>query len=120
MNQLVSFPLKDGGTVLVEVDERFGSEPSALDQPARRGLGRSASDTAESMVVSAGETLESTIGAIQPAVQAVATALIAGVNTPETVEVQFGIQLSGTLGAIFAQAAGEANFTVKLSWARES
>lgn len=35
---------------------------------------------------------------------------------PDNCEIQFGVKLSGSLGAIIAKASTEANFTIKLTW----
>ena len=39
---------------------------------------------------------------------------------PDEVEVQFGIKLSAEVGAFIASAATEANFNVKLVWAKQN
>jgi hypothetical protein len=41
-------------------------------------------------------------------------------SEPEHIEVEFGVKLSGEVGALIASTSTEANFTVKLSWSNTS
>jgi Trypsin-co-occurring domain 1 len=116
MTQLVSFPLEEGGSVVVEVIDSLAPEPELPDSKGpTRGLRR---PQLRDTLAAAGQTLESALGGIQPAAQAIVRTLISGADPPESIEVLFGIQLSGKYGAVFAEASGQANLTVTLSWKR--
>lgn len=39
---------------------------------------------------------------------------------PDAVEIQFGIKLSGSVGALIASTGTEANFQIKMTWNRKS
>lgn len=78
MSRLVEFPLQDGGTVLVQVDE-------AAAEPATRGLGdrRLVTERAQ-------QTFEQAIARVQPAAQALISRLRALADAPDEVGVEFG------------------------------
>lgn len=61
---------------------------------------------------------EKAIATIRPAANAVFSTL-KEMNTPDSIELEFGITLSGEVGAIFASAKTDANFKVKLAWKNE-
>jgi hypothetical protein len=109
--RLVEFPLENGGSVIVEVEDR-----TASDRIVRRGLGQAARPG--EIAVRAGETLESAFSRVQPAAVAMVSKLRDLDDAPDEVEVEFGIQLSAEIGAIVAHTAGEANFHVRLVWKR--
>jgi Trypsin-co-occurring domain 1 len=108
MSRLVEFPLQDGGTVLVQVDE-------AAAGPATRGLGdrRLVTERAQ-------QTFEQAITRVQPAAQALISRLRALADAPDEVGVEFGLELSAEAGAFIAMASSTANFKVTLTWRRPS
>jgi hypothetical protein len=111
VGRLVEFPLEGGGSVFVEVDPSLGRTGAVT-----RGLGRpSTSEIAER----ASETLETALARVQPAAAAIVGRLRRLEQVPDEIEVEFGIQLSAQLGAVVAQTAGEANFSVRLRWRRD-
>jgi Trypsin-co-occurring domain 1 len=112
MTRLVEFPLENGGSVIVEVDDRGARD----DRVVRRGFGESAHPA--EIAARAGETLEAAFGRIQPAAGAMVSRLRGLTDAPEEIEIEFGIQLSAELGVIVAHTAGEANFRVSLRWKR--
>lgn len=106
MKRLVEFPLEDGTSILAEVD--------VLE--AEGGMVRAA--RADELVEKAQETFETAMEKIQP-IAAGMIAKLGDLRTPaETIEVEFGIKLSASAGAILACAATEANFKVVLTWKR--
>jgi len=111
MTKLVDFPLENGGSVIVEVEDR-----STPRDEVRRGFG--AADGPAEIAARAGETLETAFGRIQPAAGAMVSRLRGLADAPEEIEVEFGIQLSAEVGVIVAHTAGEANFRVTLRWKR--
>ena len=107
MKRLVEFQLDQGGSVLIEVDE-----PPA--GPVTRGLGR---DPA-SLVEEADKTFEDAIAAVTPAARSLISRLRPMDDAPDEINIQFGLQLSAQMGAFIASVAGQANFTVSLTWHR--
>lgn len=103
MKRLVEFPLEDGDTMLVEIEE--------TDQG---GLVKaSLSET----IVKAQQTLEKSLEKIKPAAQFVIAQLRKLHDAPDEVQVAFGLKLSADAGAVLASAGAEANYTVTLKWA---
>jgi hypothetical protein len=107
MKRLIEFPLESGGTIVVETDE-----------PVAGGVGRAGRDG--EIAEKAANTFESTLDRLQPLTGALIDRLQDLARQPDQIEVQFGVKLSGSLGAIIASASGEANYSVKLTWKRAS
>jgi hypothetical protein len=105
MKRLVEFPLEDGGTLLVEVDER----PTG---PVMRGRGGEGSTLAERT----DRTFEEATASVTPAARSLINRLRAMDDPPDEIEVEFGIQLSAKTGAFIASVAAEANFRVVMTW----
>jgi hypothetical protein len=102
MKHLVEFPLEDGSSVVIEVDE-----------PETGGTVRaSRSDT----LAKAKETLEDALDKVLPVTKSVVEKLRSIGNKPDEIEVAFGVKLTTTAGAIIASATAEANFDVTLRW----
>ena len=107
MRHLVAFPLDEGGSVLVEVDEPPGG-------PVMRGIGK---DHA-ALVEKADKTFEDATAAVTPAARSLIARLRSIDDPPDEVGIQFGVQLSGQTGAFIASVAGQANFKVSMTWRR--
>ena len=107
MKRLVEFPLDEGGTVLVEVDE-----PSP--GPVMRGIGRDQ----PSLVEKADKTFEDATAAVTPAARSLIARLRSIDDPPDEVGIEFGVQLSAQSGAFVASVAAEANFKVSMTWRR--
>jgi hypothetical protein len=105
MKRLVEFPLDQGGSVLVEVDE-----PSA--GPVTRGIGRDR----VGLVEEADKTFEDATAAVTPAARSLIARLRSIDNPPDEVGIVFGVQLSAQTGAFIASVAAQANFTVSMTW----
>lgn len=105
MKRLVEFPLEEGGTILVEVDEpeRDGMEPAAPDD----------------VVVKAQHTFEHALDKIRPAAEVIITKLRTLSSPPTEVQVVFGLKLSAEAGAFVASAGMEANYEITLTWQRD-
>jgi Trypsin-co-occurring domain 1 len=104
---LVDMPLRDGGSVVVEVD---GAQPPG---PVTRGGRR------EEFIVEAGQTLEDALDRVAPAFRSLVDRLHALAEHPDEINVQFGLRINTEVGAIIARTSGEANFTISLRWTRE-
>jgi hypothetical protein len=55
---------------------------------------------------------------VQPAVQGLLTQLRSLAETPEQIQVEFGLQLSAEVGAFVAGASTTGNFKVSMTWRR--
>jgi hypothetical protein len=99
MKRLVEFPLQEGGSVFVQVDE------PDVGGTVRAGRG----DTIDQ----AKETLEDALNRVLPAAHTVVDKLQS--MRPNEIEVTFGISLSFKAGA-FITAGTEANFGVTVRW----
>ena len=109
MKRLVEFPLDEGGSVLVEVDE-----PSV--GPVTRGIGKDR----VALVQEADKTFEDATAAVTPAARSLIERLRSIDNPPDEVGIVFGVQLSAQTGAFIASVAAQANFTVSMTWRRGS
>lgn len=116
MKRLVEFPLQEGGTMLVEVDEPEGSTETTV----RGGVVKAARPSSEEMVEKAKETLEDALDKIKPAAQSIIGKLRGLTDAPDEIGVEFGIKLSAEAGAFIASAGVEANYKVSLKWTRTS
>lgn len=101
MAEVVEFPLDDGGVLVVQ----------AAGGDSAGGLGLASPDE---RLKKAGETLESALQKVAPALKTVTTRLRE--LSPDDVKVEFGLTLSAESGAIVAKTGGEVHFTVTLSW----
>jgi Trypsin-co-occurring domain 1 len=110
MGRVVEFPLEDGGTVLVRVadDSYAGGEPT-------RGLGGSLN-----IVDRAQDTFEDAVSRILPAAHSLLGRLRAGLESPDEIRVEFGVELTAQAGAILAAASSSASFRVSVMWKRTS
>jgi hypothetical protein len=106
MRRLVEFPLEDGNTILVEVEE-----------PELGGLVR-ASRTDE-VITKAKQTLEKSLENVKPAAQFVIAQLRKLHDAPDEIQISFGLKLSAEAGAVLASAGAEANYNVVLKWTKE-
>ena len=107
MKQLIEFPLEDGGSILVQVDEP--TPEGGVVKAARPG----------EVMKRAGQTFESALDKIKPAAGAIISRLRGLADPPDEIEVEFGLTLNAEAGAFVAAAGAEANYTVKLTWKRE-
>ena len=105
MKHLVEFPLKEGGSIVVEVDEPE-SEGTVL---AARG----------DEIAKVSEPLEEALSKILPVTKSVVEKLRSMASKPDEIEVSFGVKLNTAVGAVIASASAEANFDVTLRWAEK-
>ncbi len=106
MKRLIEFPLEDGSTAIVEIDE---PETEGVLRAARAG------EVAERVT----ETFENALGKIKPAIKAVISKLREIGESPDEVGLEFGIKLGAKAGAFIASADAEATFKVTLAWKRK-
>jgi hypothetical protein len=105
VKRIVEFPLDEGGSVYIESDE------PEIGGTVR--IGR-----ADGMPEKAKQTFEQSLDTVRT----VASALLAKVDEltdrPDELQIEFGIKLSGEIGAILASAKAEANYSVSMTWRR--
>ncbi|MFI6371687.1 CU044_2847 family protein [Streptomyces sp. NPDC050546] len=105
MGRLVEFPTEDGRTVVVEISD----QPTGV---VMRGLRESKiSERAQ-------RTFEDAIYRVQPAMHAVVSHIQSAAQSPDEVQVEFGLNLHAEAGAFIAAASATANFTVTVTWHR--
>jgi Trypsin-co-occurring domain 1 len=108
MGQLVEFDLNDGGTILVEVHEAT----TGFSGPVTRGLG------GDQVTERARYTFEDAVQRVEAAAQAIITRLRGMAQTPDEVQVEFGLDLHAEAGAFIAAASATANFRIAMTWRR--
>lgn len=101
---LYAIPLDEGGEIVVEVE------------PGNLGGGVAMAAEPGEIVARAGESLESMLGRVRPAVAAVVDQFRQAARTPEQVQVQFALSFGGETGMIFAKGRIESTFTVTVTW----
>ena len=106
MKRLVEFPLEDGTSMLVEIEE-----------PDQSGLVKAS--RSDDVVAKAHQTLEKSLEKVKPAAQFVIQKLRELHDAPDEVQVSFGLKLSAEAGAVLASGGVEANYMVTLKWAKE-
>jgi hypothetical protein len=104
VSELVEYELADGTRVLVEVEESGGG---AVTRRGRRGLDE---------IVKADGTLEQALRRIGPMAAAAFDQLRSLANSPDEIDIEFGVKLHADFGAIIAKTGGEANFQISLRW----
>src|SRR6266568_5990115 len=109
MKHFVEFPLEDGSTIVVEVNE----------PEEERGTRRAARGTEEEPE-KASQTFEHALSKIRPATEKVITTLRDLIQKPDEVEMEFGFSLSAGAGVIIASASTQANYRVTLRWKGEA
>jgi Trypsin-co-occurring domain 1 len=102
MKRLVEFPLEEGGSIVVEVDE-----------PETGGTVRAGR---EDKIEQARETFEDALNKVLPATKTVVEKVRGMASKPDEIEVTFGVNLSTMAGAVIASASAAANFGVTVRW----
>lgn len=108
MSQLVEFKLDDSDATVV-VAARDSSGAASDGTVYRGGLPRD-------LIERSSQTLEQAISRVKPAAEAVVAAMTDLPRRPDELTVEFGIELSGSMGAIIASTAATANITITLVW----
>jgi hypothetical protein len=106
LKRIVEFPLENGDSVLVEINESTITDD-------RIGI-------RDEVVQKATQTFESALENVKPIANAI-LAKVRNLSQPaDEVEVKFGIKISAELGAVVASGSGEVNYEITLKWKRES
>jgi hypothetical protein len=101
MRQLIQFALEDGSPVYMEVD--------AVEEDSQL-VGQVEED-----IIQAKQSFKEALAHVKPAAETVLNTF-REMNAPDEINLEFGLKLSGAVGAIFASAKSEANFRVLLKW----
>jgi hypothetical protein len=114
VTQYIQFPTEDGGTVLVEVEEREEKVTGLV----QAGLG----DRVEDAIAKARATLEATmLQTVRRNAEAFVKMMHAPADPPAEAELMFGVNAAAEAGySAIAKASGESSYTVKLTWKRET
>jgi hypothetical protein len=99
------FPLDQGGSVVVEVNE-------VPAEPMTRGLGKDRF----TLVEEADTTFEDATATVTPAARRLIARLLSIDDPPDEVGIEFRVQLGAQAGALIASVAAEANFKVSMTW----
>jgi hypothetical protein len=102
MKRLVEFPLEEGGSIVVEIDE-----------PEMGGTVRAGR---EDKIEKARETFEDALNKVLPVTKTVVEKLRDMASRPDEIEITFGVNLSTMAGAFIASASAAANFGVTVRW----
>ena len=86
MKRLVEFPLEDGSIMLVEIDE-----------PEQGGLVKA---SLSEKIAKSQQTLEKSLEKVQPAAKFVIAQLRKLHDSPDEIQVSFGLKLSADAGAV--------------------
>ena len=104
MSHIIEFRVEGGGVIPVEVDEAVSG-----------GMVRVAARPGE-VVGQASDTLGEALDRVMPAAQTLIAKIQDFASRPDEIQVEFGVKLSGEVGAILAKTGAEANFSVTLVW----
>lgn len=108
MTQLIEYTVEDGQKVILEIrDEYIGSGV----QPASRGDG---------LLIKAEQTFDQALESIRPAAISIIKKLKKLHEPPNEIELEFGINLNASVGAVVATTTLDANYKVTLRWKQTS
>jgi hypothetical protein len=108
VKRLIEFPLEEGGSIVVEVDEP--APEGGVVRAARPG----------EIAAKAGQTFEAALERIKPVAGTVIAKLRGLSDPPDEAVVEFGLKMSGQAGSVVVASVGaEAHYKVTLTWRRE-
>ena len=107
MRELVEFDAGDGARLVVEVDDDDGADYVRAASPGQ-------------MVGRAADHLQDTLQVIRTSADAVLAQVRSLDVMPAEVQAEFGIKLTGKVGAVLASSQGEAHLMVTMKWTRDS
>ena len=103
VNELVRWRTEHG-TVVVETDD---------GEPGFQSVSR-----ASDRLYEAAGTLEDALQGVRSAAESALAALRGGALNPDAVELEFGVKLNASAGAVIAKTSVDAQLKVKLTWGR--
>jgi hypothetical protein len=102
---LLEYPLENGGSILVAVEDESG--------PVTRGWGE---DRSRKIAEQATETFEAAVAKVRSTADAMLASLSGLKSTPDEITVEFAIQLNAAAGVCIATLGSTANFKIALKW----
>jgi hypothetical protein len=108
MKTLVAFELADGQRVVAEVDEP-GDEDEVLQRVSRFSRG-------SDLVVDSGKKLDEVSDVIVPTAERMHRAVSGMDVVPDEIELELGVKLTLSAGAVIASTGLEGNIRVLLRW----
>jgi len=108
MSSLIEFKLDDGSTLLVE-----GVDDSINEESYDRSYVSAGDD--DSPVTQAEKSLTDSINIAKSAAEKILESF-KEMNSPDEIQLQFGVKMAAKAGVIIASANTEANFQVSLKW----
>ena len=105
----LEYPLEGGGSVLIQVEDRHSGDG---DGEVTRGWG----ERDRRVIEQAQESFEQAVGRVQPAVQALLAQVRSLADSPDTVSVEFGLELGAEVGAFVANASSKGHVKVSPTW----
>ncbi len=111
MKRIVEFPLEDGDSIFVEVDE-----PAQTD--SRIGIPDDRIGISDRIFQKSTQSFESAFKSVKPIANAILNK-VNNLNQPaDEVEVKFGIRITAGLKAVVASGDSEVNYEITLKWNR--
>lgn len=104
MKRYVEYPLEDGGSVIVEVDEPTSGLVSAA--------------SAGEVVAQAQERFDDALEAVRPIAAKLLTKLRDLAEEPNEIAVEFGLNLGFKADVVIASGSSGADFKIALKWTR--
>ena len=129
MQRIAVFTTEDGGEVAIEVDDdaparapgsagadAIGAPPGVTIRGIPDGALTTRGIPNGRLVEHTQQNLDEVLAHTRPAVTALLRQLRGQVDTPDEIDVEFGIQISLDVGACIARASSAANFRVTMRW----
>lgn len=117
MAQYIRFTNNDGSSFLVEMDETEVEGQGGIEKAGIKNVvGKVVVEALTAFEQATENVIQHNVKAFRQAVRKLPEE-----DQPETMELVFSIKATGEVGNVaIAKAAGEANYTVTLSWKRET
>lgn len=106
MKRLIEYQLADGSPIWVEVDE---PDTGGVKPVSRSG----------EVVEKAKQTFNEALDKVKPIAETIIDKLRNLSDSPDEVEVKFGLKMNAEAGAIIAVAGIEANYEITLKWTKK-
>ncbi len=107
MKRLVTFPLEDGSSIEVEIEQ----------PESKSGVGRISRE--DQVMQKAQLTFEAALEKVKPIAGTIVDKLRSMNQPADEVEVKFGIKMSAEAGAVIASASVEGNYEITMKWKQQ-
>jgi hypothetical protein len=106
MKNLLEFKLDNGESAFMQIEES--------ESQSRQRVSRGSSDEGAEPV-QAQRTFTQAVSCIAPIGKALLTSL-KDINTPDEINLEFGLKFNGKAGVVFTSVESEASFKVSITW----